>query len=180
MEELSIQSRTVLDGRTVIPHVYSHQIAFNLLPEVDVFLDSGYSREEWRITQEVRRLLHAPTLGMSVTAVRVPVYYGYAAVVNAEFSRHISVEDARAVLAASPGVQVLDDPSVSLYPQPWVATGKDSVQVGRIREDESHQHTLAMWIVTDNIRKGAALNAVQIAELLIERGYLATEAAGAA
>lgn len=172
MEELSIQARTVLDGRAVIPHYYPHQIAFNLLPDTDVFLDNGYSREEWRIAQELRRVLHTPNLPISVTAVRVPVYYGHAAAVHIELSRRMGPEEARAVLAAAPGVRVLDDPSVSLYPQPWVAAGQDEVFVGRIREDECHDHGLLLWVVADNIRKGAALNAVQIGEALVERGWL--------
>ncbi len=172
IEELSTQARLVLDGRPVIPHYYPHQIAFNLLPETDVFLDNGYSREEWRIAREVRRLLHAPNLPISATTVRVPVYYGHAASVHIELTRRMSPDQARQLLAAAPGVRVLDDPSVSLYPQPWVAAGQDDVFVGRIREDETHDHGLLLWVVADNIRKGAALNAVQIAEALAERGWL--------
>jgi len=174
VEELSTQTRSVLDGRPVIPHYYPHQIAFNLLPETDVFLDNGYSREEWRIAREVRRLLHAPNLPISATTVRVPVYYGHAASVHIELTRRMTPDQARLLLAASPGVRVLDDPSVSLYPQSWVAAGQDDVFVGRIREDETHDHGLLLWIVADNIRKGAALNAVQIAEALVERGWLDT------
>jgi aspartate-semialdehyde dehydrogenase len=172
VEELSTQTRLVLEGRPIVPHYYPHQIAFNLLPETDVFLDNGYSREEWRIAREVRRLLHANNLPISVTAVRVPIYYGYAASVYIELSRRMTADQARSLLATAPGVRVLDDPSVSLYPQPWVAAGQDDVFVGRIREDESHVHGLLLWIVGDNIRKGAALNAVQIAEALAERGWL--------
>ena len=172
VEELSTQARAVLDGRPVIPHYYPHQIAFNLLPETDVYLDNGYSREEWRIAREVRRLLHAPNLPISATTVRVPVYYGHAASVHIELTRRMTPDQVRTLLAAAPGVRVLDDPSVSLYPQPWVAAGQDDVFVGRVREDETHDHGLLLWIVADNIRKGAALNAVQIAEALVERGWL--------
>ncbi len=172
VEELSVQARSVLDGRTVVPHYYPHQIAFNLLPETDVFLDNGYSREEWRIAQELRRLLHAPHLPLSVTTVRVPVYYGHAASVHVELTRRMTPDEARSILASAPSVRVLDDPSVNLYPQPWVAAGQDQVFVGRVREDECHDHGLLLWIVADNIRKGAALNAVQIAEALLERGWL--------
>ena len=172
VDELSIQARSVLEGRPVIPHYYPHQIAFNLLPETDVFLDNGYSREEWRIAHELRRLLHAPNLPISATTVRVPVYYGHAASVHVELTRRLTPDQARTLLAAAPGVRVLDDPSVSLYPQPWVAAGQDEVFVGRIRDDETHDHGLLLWIVADNIRKGAALNAVQIAEALVERGWL--------
>jgi aspartate-semialdehyde dehydrogenase len=172
VEELSTQARSVLEGRPVIPHYYPHQIAFNLLPETDVFLDNGYSREEWRIARELRRLLRAPNLPISVTTVRVPVYYGHAASVHIEISRRMTPDQARTLLAAAPGVRVLDDPGVSLYPQSWVAAGQDDVFVGRIREDETHDQGLLLWIVADNIRKGAALNAVQIAEALVERGWL--------
>lgn len=172
VEELSTQARSVLDGRPVIPHYYPHQIAFNLLPETDVFLDNGYSREEWRIARELRRLLHAPSLPVSATTVRVPVYYGHAISVHIELTRRLTPDQARALLAAAPGVRVLDDPSVSLYPQPWIAAGQDEVFVGRLREDETHDHGLLLWIVADNIRKGAALNAVQIAESIVEHGWL--------
>jgi aspartate-semialdehyde dehydrogenase len=174
VEELSAQARLVLDGRPVIPHYYPHQIAFNLLPETDVFLDNGYSREEWRIARELRRLLHAPNLPISATAVRTPVYYGHAASVHIELTRRMPPDQVRLLLAAAPGVRVLDDPGVSLYPQPWVAAGQDDVFVGRIREDETHDHGLLLWVVADNIRKGAALNAIQIAEALVERGWLGT------
>lgn len=172
VEELSTQTRSILEGRSVIPHYYPHQIAFNLLPETDVFLDNGYSREEWRIAHEVRRLLHAPNLLISATTVRVPVYYGLAASVHIEMTRRLSPDRTRQILAAAPGIRVLDDPSVSLYPQPWVAAGQDEVFVGRIREDEAHDHGVLLWLVADNIRKGAALNAVQIAEALAQRGWL--------
>lgn len=174
VEELSTQARSVIDGRPVIPHYYPHQIAFNVLPETDVFLDNGYSREEWRIARELRRLLHAANLLISATTVRVPMYYGHAASVHIELTRRMTPDQVRLLLAGAPGVRVLDDPSVSLYPQPWVAAGQDEVFVGRIREDETHDHGLLLWIVADNIRKGAALNAVQIAEVLAERGWLET------
>ncbi|MBI4759371.1 MAG: aspartate-semialdehyde dehydrogenase [Chloroflexi bacterium] len=172
MEELSLQARLILEGKNVIPHIYPHQIAFNLLPEIDVFLDNGYSKEEWRIVRETRKIMHAPEIAISATAVRVPVYIGYSAALHVEFSSRITPEEARGILGASPGVRILDDPSVSLYPQPWVAAGQDDVFVGRIREDISLPNGLALWVVTDNVRKGTALNAVQIAETLIEQGWL--------
>jgi aspartate-semialdehyde dehydrogenase len=174
IDELSTQTRSVLEGRPIIPHYYPHQIAFNLLPETDVFLDNGYSREEWRIARELRRLLHTPTMPISVTTVRVPIHHGHAASVHIELTRRMTPDQARTLLAGAPGVRVLDDPSVSLYPQPWVTAGQDDVFVGRIREDETHDHGLLLWVVGDNIRKGAALNAVQIAEALAERGWLET------
>lgn len=170
MEELSAQTRLVLEGKAVVPHVYHHQIAFNLLPEIDVFLDNGYSKEEWKMVNETRKIMHAPDIAISATCVRVPVYIGHSEAIHVEFTSRITAEEARRILANAPGVVVLDDPAVSLYPHPWMAAGQDPVFVGRIREDNSHPNGLAMWVVADNLRKGAALNAIQIAELLIERG----------
>lgn len=172
MEELSAQARSVLDNRAVVPHVYPHQIAFNLLPEIDVFLDNGYTKEEWKMVQETRKIMHAPDIAISATCVRVPVYIGHSEAVHVEFTRRMSPEEVRGILAESPGVKLQDDTSVGLYPQPWVAAGQDDVFVGRIREDASHPNGLAMWVVADNIRKGAALNAVQIAETMAEKGWL--------
>ena len=172
VEELSTQSKLVLEGKTAIPHVYPHQIAFNLLPEIDVFLDNGYSKEEWKMMQETRKIMHSPDIAISATCVRVPIYIGHAEAVHVEFPRRISPDEVRSILAESPGVRVLDDPEVSLYPQPWSVAGQDDVFVGRIREDLSHPQGIAMWIVADNIRKGAALNAVQIAEMMMKRGWL--------
>ncbi len=175
VQELTNQSRLVLEGRRICPHVYSHQIAFNVLPEIDVFLDNGYTKEEQRLVEETRRILHTEDIAISATCVRVPVYFGHSAAVNVEFSSPITVEEVRKALAQAPGVRVLDDPSVSFYPQPWAATGSEHVFVGRIRKDMSHPNGLVMWIVADNLRKGAALNAVQIAETAIERGYISSK-----
>jgi aspartate-semialdehyde dehydrogenase len=172
IETLSAQSRAVLNGEAVTPHVYPHQIAFNLLPEIDVFLDTGYTKEEWKMMIETRKILHAPNVAVSATCVRVPVFVGHSEAVHVEFERPMSPGDARAILVQAPGVRVLDDPTISLYPHPWMAAGTDDTYVGRIREDTSHPGGLAMWIVADNIRKGAALNAVQIAEEMLKRGWL--------
>ena len=166
------QARLVLEGRRVCPHVYSHQIAFNVLPEIGVFLDNGYTREEQRMVEETRKILHTEDIAISATCVRVPVWFGHSEAVNIEFSSPITPEEARKILAQAPGVRVLDDPTVSFYPQPWAASGSDNVFVGRIRKDISHSNGLVMWIVADNLRKGAALNAVQIAEEGIERGWI--------
>lgn len=170
--ELSNQTRLILEGRSVCPHVYSHQIAFNVLPEIDVFLDNGYTKEEQKMLDETRKIMHADAIAVSATCVRVPVYFGHSEAVNVEFASPMSPEDARKILAQAPGVKVLDDPSVSFYPQPWAATGSDHVFVGRIRKDVSHPNGLVMWIVADNVRKGAALNAVQIAEEGLRRGWI--------
>jgi aspartate-semialdehyde dehydrogenase len=172
MQELANQSRLALEGRRICPHVYSHQIAFNVLPEIDVFLDNGYTKEEQKMVEETRKILHAEDIAISASCVRVPVYFGHSEAINVEFNSPITPEEARKILAQAPGVRVLDDPTVSFYPQPWAASGSDHVFVGRIRKDVSHPNGLVMWIVADNLRKGAALNAVQIAEEGIERGWI--------
>ncbi len=172
VDELTAQAKQVLDGQTTIPHVYPHQIAFNVLPEIDVFLDNGYTKEEWKLVEETRKIMHAEEIAISTTCVRVPVFTGHSMAVNIEFSQPMSPEEARRILAQAPGVKVIDDPVISLYPQPWSATGTDEVFVGRIRRDESHPNGLVMWIVADNLRKGAALNAVQIAEEMIKREWI--------
>jgi len=167
--ELTEQSRWLLDGEKASPHVYPHQIAFNVLPQIDVFLDDGYSKEEWKMMVETRKIMHAPQMGVSATCIRVPVYTGHSEAVWVEFSREMSPEEARRILAGAPGVKVQDDPQVSLYPMPWPAAGSDEVYVGRIRADSSLKEGLVMWVVADNLRKGAALNTVQIAEEMIKR-----------
>lgn len=172
LKELTAQAKLVLDGRRVCPHVYSHQIAFNVLPEIDVFLDNGYTREEQRIVEETRRIMHARDMAVSATCVRVPVYFGHSQAVNVEFAVSMTPEEARKILAQAPGVRILDDPSVSFYPQPWAASGSNHVFVGRIRKDVSHPNGLVMWVVADNLRKGAALNAVQIGEQGMQRGLI--------
>jgi len=172
MEELTTQAKEVLDGRTPVPHVYPHQIAFNVLPEIDVFLDNGYTKEEWKMVEETKKIMHAENIAISATCVRVPVFIGHSEAIHIEFSQSMSPEDAKHILAQAPGIKVLDDPSVSLYPQPVSAAGTDEVFVGRIRQDASNSNSLVMWVVADNLRKGAALNAVQIAEVMIEREWL--------
>jgi len=172
IDELNAQIKQVFDGQVGVNKVFPHQIAFNLLPEVDVFLDSGYTREERKILEETRKILRAPEMAISATCVWTPVLIGHSQAVHIEFTRAISPEEVRQVLIASPGVRVLDDTTVSLYPQPWAIAGSDDCYVGRIRQDTSHKNGLAMWTVADNIRKGAALNAVQIAEEMIKRGWM--------
>ena len=167
-EELTTQTKLVLEGHSAVPHVYPHQIAFNLLPEIDVFLDNGYTKEEWKMAEETRKIMHAEDLAISATCVRVPVY------IHMEFTHPLSPEEARRILVQAPGVKVIDEPSVSLYPQPCSVAGSDEVFVGRIRRDTSHPCGLVMWVVADNLRKGAALNAIQIAEEVIQKNYLKT------
>jgi aspartate-semialdehyde dehydrogenase len=172
VEELTEQAKQVLEGQTTVPHVYPHQIAFNLLPEIDVFLDNDYTKEEWKMVEETRKIMHADDIAVSAFCVRVPVFIGHSEAVHAEFSQPISPDEARRILAQAPGVKILDDPAISLYPQPWSAAGTDDVFVGRIHRDASHSCGLVMWVVADNVRKGAALNAVQIAEEMIKRDWV--------
>lgn len=172
LEELSEQARQVLEGRSVVPHVYPHQIAFNILPEIDLFMDNGYTKEEWKVVEETRKIMHAGDIAISATCARVPVFIGHSEAVHIEFSEPMSPDTARRILAEAPGVKVLDDPNISLYPQAWSVAGSDEVFVGRIRKDSSHDCGLAMWVVADNLRKGAALNAVQIAETIINRSWI--------
>jgi aspartate-semialdehyde dehydrogenase len=172
MEELTTQAKLILEGQNVVPHIYPHQIAFNLLPEIDVFLDSGYSKEEQKMLEETRKIMHADEVAVSATCVRVPVFISHSEAVHAELTNPMNPDEARRILAEAPGVKVLDDPNVSLYPQPWLAAGTDEVYVGRIRTDVSQSNGLVMWVVSDNLRKGAALNAVQIAEEAIKRDWV--------
>ena len=172
VEELSVQSKQVLEGQTTIPHVYPHQIAFNVLPEIDVFLDDGYTREEWKMVEETKKIMHASEIAMSATCIRVPVYTGHGEAVWVEFSSPMMPDEVERILVGATGVKILDDNAISLYPHPWMAAGTDEVFVGRIRRDTSHPNGLAMWIVADNLRKGAALNAVQIAEEMVKRDWL--------
>ncbi len=172
MEELTSQSKAVLDGQSVVPHVYPHQIAFNLLPEIDVFLDNGYTKEEWKMVEETRKIMHAPQVLISATCVRVPVFISHSEAVTIELTNPMAPDEARKILSKSPGVKVLDDPNVSLYPQPWLSKGSDETYVGRIRSDSSNSNGLVMWVVSDNLRKGAALNTIQIAEEAIKRNWV--------
>jgi aspartate-semialdehyde dehydrogenase len=167
IEELDMQTTDIFNMRDVEINVYPHQIAFNCLPQIDVFLDNGYTKEEMKMVNETRKIMEDDSIKVTATAVRVPVFYSHSESVNLEFERPISPEQAREILSKAPGVEVRDDPARSLYPLAIHATGKDPVYVGRIRVDDTVAHGLNMWIVSDNIRKGAALNAVQIAERLI-------------
>jgi aspartate-semialdehyde dehydrogenase len=172
LEELTEQTRAILEGHSTTAHVYPHQIGFNLLPHIDVFLGSGYTKEEWKVINETKKIMHEPDLAVSATCVRVPVYIGHSEAVHAEFSRPISIDDVQAILREAPGVTVQDEPSVNLYPTPVAVAGKDDTYVGRIRQDASHANGIAFWLVSDNLRKGAALNAIQIAEEMVARNLI--------
>ena len=167
MEELIDQSRQLLSFGEAKVSVYPHQIAFNCLPHIDDFLPNGYTKEEMKMVNETRKILGESSLPITATTVRVPVFICHAESVNIETEQKLSANDARALLSAAPGIQVYDDPSRNLYPLPIDVVGTDAVFVGRVREDESVANGLNLWIVADNLRKGAALNAVQIAEELI-------------
>ena len=168
MDELMDQTRNLLAFREAKTEVYPYQIAFNLLPHIGSFNDGGDCSEEVKIAKETRKILEAPNLRLTATTVRVPVLRCHSEAINVELERPLTSNEARAALAAMPGVLVYDDPSKQLYPMPLDATGKDEVYVGRVREDASITNGLNLWVVSDNLRKGAALNAVQIAECLVQ------------
>src|SRR5215211_257402 len=166
IRELYEQTTDILADRPPRVEVQPQQIAFNVIPKIDVLMDDGYYKEEWKMIHETRKILHEPDLPVSATCVRVPVAIGHSEAVHAEFERPISPAEARAILAEAEGVAVVDNPTEALYPLPVGAAGRDEVFVGRIRRDASHPNGLALWVVSDNLRKGAALNAIQIAERL--------------
>ena len=152
--------------RQSLAKVYPHPIAFNVLPQVDVFLESGYTKEEMKMQNEGRKIMHLPEFRASVTCVRVPVYRAHSVAVSAEFEKEVSVEQAREVLAKAPGLELVDEPPKNRYPMPLTVAGKDNCEVGRVRLDCALENGLAFWVSGDQLLKGAALNAVQIAELL--------------
>jgi aspartate-semialdehyde dehydrogenase len=162
IDELTQQTK----GATRDSTVYPHPIAFNLLPHVDSFLESGYTKEEMKMQNEARKIMHLPQFCASVTCVRVPVYRAHSVAVSAEFEKTVSLEMAREVLAKAPGLELVDEPQNNRYPMPLSVTGKDNCQVGRLRLDCAFENGLSFWVSGDQLLKGAALNAVQIAELL--------------
>jgi len=159
----------VLEGRMPDPAVFTYPIAFNLIPQIDVFLDGGYTKEEIKMANETRKIIGDQTIKVTATCVRVPVFFGHSESVNIQTGSKITAEQARSLLRTAPGVTVIDDPQHSKYPMPALTEHTDSVYVGRIREDNTITNGLNLWIVADNVRKGAALNAVQIAEELVRR-----------
>ncbi|MDP6667256.1 MAG: aspartate-semialdehyde dehydrogenase, partial [Dehalococcoidia bacterium] len=168
-QELMEQLRTVLDGGVAAPDVYPHAIAFNVLPHVDDFLENGYTKEEQKMLNESRKILHDEHLPISATCVRVPVEISHSEAVQIEFESSVSVDDATHALANYDGVLVVDDPSKNQYPMPLEAAGRDEVLVGRIRKDIAHDNGLVVWLSCDNLRKGAALNALQIMDEALRR-----------
>jgi aspartate-semialdehyde dehydrogenase len=166
IEELRSQVQAAAENRPPIADIYPHPIAFNLMPHVDSFLPSGYTREEMKMQNEGRRIMHLPDFRASVTCVRVPVYRAHSVAVCAEFERPVSVEEAHEVLAKAPGLELIDEPQNNRYPMPLFTAGKDNCEVGRVRRDCAFENGLSLWVSGDQLLKGAALNAVQIAELL--------------
>lgn len=166
IEELASQTVALLNFKNIETKVYPYQIAFNCIPHIDKFLENGYTKEEMHLVNETRKIMEDDAIGLTATAVRVPVFRCHAESVNIETEKKMSANEARAVLSKMPGIMVYDDPSRSIYPLQLDVAGKDETYVGRVREDETIKNGLNLWIVTDNIRKGAALNAVQIAEHL--------------
>ena len=166
VDELEAQTRALMNGREAVAKVYPYQIAFNCLPQIDVFVENGYTKEEMKMINETRKIMNDPSIAVTATTVRVPVFYAHSESVNIETERKITPGEVKALLSKAPGVTVVDDPSQRLYPLAIHAAGKDNTYVGRIREDESIANGINMWVVSDNLRKGAALNAVQIAEIL--------------
>jgi aspartate-semialdehyde dehydrogenase len=172
IEELRQQVTDLVHGNEVRKEIYPYQIAFNCFPHIGAFLDNGYTEEEMKMVHETHKIFNDPKIAVCATTVRVPVDFGHSESVNIETRSPISVERVRSLLEHAPGVRVVDDPAQKLYPVPLAAAGQDDTLVGRIRLDPSVENGLVMWVVADNIRKGAATNAVQIAELLVARGLL--------
>ena len=175
MTEMEEQTSALLSGDDeVAPNQFPHQIAFNVIPHIDSFTDNGYTKEELKMINETRKIMRAPKINVSATCVRVPVFRSHSEAVNVEFEKPVDVAEARRMLRATPNVEVVDDPSRNEYPLAIYAEGRDETFVGRIRKDISNPNGtgLDLWVVSDNLRKGAALNAVQIAEILLEKGIV--------
>jgi aspartate-semialdehyde dehydrogenase len=168
MEELEQQTRAIVNGSDYQPQVFQRQIAFNLIPHIDKFLDNGYTKEEMKVVQETRKILELPDLPVTCTAVRVPVVIGHSEAVTVDLECALSPTQAREILANSPYIEVWDNPDEAIYPTPIDVAGEDPVYVGRIRRDTSSETGLNMWVVADNLRIGAALNTVRIAEYLVQ------------
>ena len=177
MDTLREQTERLMDSDYLTIKSEEGQIAYNVVPQIDRFLETGYTFEEQKMRQESQKILHAPEIQISATCVRVPVYISHSASVHIEFTRPMAVEEATKHLSAMPGITVLGDQDTGEYPMPWDVAGEDDVFIGRIRQDMSHPNGLVMWIVSDNLRKGAALNSLQIAEELVYRGRLKPKSA---
>ena len=168
IQELREQSKDFLAGKKIKSVEFPHPIAFNLIPQIDLFMDNGYTKEEMKMVNETKKIMDDDSIQLNATCVRVPVFYSHSESINIETEKYIGADEVRKILTKAPGVKVVDDPKNKSYPMPIYAEGKDEIFVGRIRKDESVHNGISMWVVSDNIRKGAALNAIQIAEILIK------------
>jgi aspartate-semialdehyde dehydrogenase len=169
MDELYEQSREFLNGEDLNVEMFAHRIAFNCIPHIDVFMDDGSTKEEWKMVVETKKIMHAPEIEVFATCVRVPVLRCHSEAVNVQFSSPVSLDAVRDALCAAPGIAMLDDPATATYPMPAMLEGTDETYVGRLRVDPTVPYGISMWVVADQLRKGAALNAVQIAEALLPR-----------
>jgi aspartate-semialdehyde dehydrogenase len=167
IEELRIQTAAIVHGEPVECHVYPHQIAFNVIPHIDGFLENGYTKEEMKMQNEGRKIMGLPGFQASVTCVRVPVYRSHSVAVTALFERPVDLDSAREAIRSAPGVELYDDPATNKYPMPLDCAGRDNCRVGRLRLDCAFDNALSFWVSGDQLLKGAALNAVQIAELIL-------------
>ena len=172
IDELELQVRQSINGEEIKPQVFPHQIAYNLIPHIDVFVVQDYTKEEMKMVNETRKMFHNDQIGIAATTVRVPVFRSHSESINIETERKLTAVRAREILAQAPGVIVLDNPAAREYPMPLYTSDRDEVFVGRIREDISLANGLNLWIAADQLRKGAATNAVQIAELVVAKGLL--------
>ncbi len=168
IEELTAQTKAVLAGEDYPPQVFAHQIAYNLIPQIDVFAELDYTKEEWKMVKETKKILQDEQIAITATTVRVPVYRSHSESINIETKQKLTAEAAKQLLAEAPGIIVIDNPQEQKYPMPLYTSDRDEVFIGRIREDDTIANGLNIWCVADQIRKGAATNAVQIAELLIK------------
>jgi aspartate-semialdehyde dehydrogenase len=176
MDELFNQTKAVYVADPIEPKKFTKRIAFNVIPHVDVFMEDGSTREEWKMVAETKKILD-PKIKLTATCVRVPVFIGHSEAVNVEFEKPITAEEARDILREAPGCLVVDNPSENAYVTPYECAGEDATYISRIREDGTVENGLSLWVVSDNLRKGAATNAVQIAELLLNRGLIAARKA---
>ncbi|MEN6349193.1 MAG: aspartate-semialdehyde dehydrogenase [Syntrophomonas sp.] len=171
LDELEEHVQTFMNGNEIRPQVFQHPIAFNLIPHIDIFVDNDYTREEMKMVWETRKIMHAPDLKIAATAVRVPVFRSHSESINLDLEKPLKIEEVRHILSQAPGVVVQDDPAKNLYPMPLYTSNTDEVYVGRIRKDISSENGIALWVAADQIRKGAATNAIQIAEIVVEKAW---------
>lgn len=168
IDELLLQTKQVFNSEDVTPKVFPHQIAFNLIPHIDIFMDNGYTKEEMKMVEETKKILHDSTIKITATTVRVPIIRSHSEAINVETERDLTVSEAKEIFSKAPGIVLYDDPSQKIYPMPLMASNRDEVFVGRVRKDISTERGLSFFVVADQLRKGAATNAIQIAELLLQ------------